>query len=287
MVNDQSIVQKLCKTTLKPQISFESLKLSDSLEQWSDCLHHSMGNHLLLVYRGRKHSFPTISGGGAYVLLGKLFLRLMVCSVQEKVHNQFEELSLFEENWVRQPQPDDRLKAGGSMNFGRGCHILPVFPDRPPGKEESVADSVANPFLALLPSPPVSSADSFIALTCLLQRPWLILLCLSPRTVPARQTGDPSMCLRWLLPFFVEAAKTAELVGHLSFFVLTAKAFSSSFTCWLLPLKAPTQPLTLQQMGRGKKAFQMNSPVEQSLRDFIIILWISVVFLIHEAPKDF
>lgn len=197
MVNDQSIIEELHKTTLKPKIFFEPLKLSDSLEQRSDCLHHSMGHHLLLVCRGRKHAFPTISGSEQeeYALEAKHFLRLM-CFIQEKAHNQFEELSPFEENQVRQPQSDERLKVGGSMNFGRGCHIWSVFSDRPPGKKESVADSVINIFLALLPSPPVSSADSFIAPTCLLQRLWLISLCLSARTVPAKQTGDPAMCLR-------------------------------------------------------------------------------------------
>lgn len=124
-----------------------------------------MGHHLLLVCRGRKHAFPTISGSEQeeYAPVGKHFLRLMMCFIREKVHNQFEELSPYEENRVRQPQCDERLKAGGSMNFGRGCHIWPVFSDRPPGKKESVADSVINTFLALLPSPPVSSADSFIA----------------------------------------------------------------------------------------------------------------------------
>lgn len=171
------------------------------------------------------------------------------------------------------------------MNFGIGGCLF-VFSDTPSGEKKVCSWQCYKPIRNIFAFP-TSLQSSLIPLTCLFQRSWLIILFYSPATAPVRQMGDLSVCLRWLLPSFEEAAKTAELVGHFPFFILTVKAFSSSFTCWLHPLKALAQSLTLQRIGRGKKAFQMISPVEKALGDFVIILWISVVSVIQEAAKDF
>lgn len=229
-----------------------------------------MGNESLLVCK-QKTNFPRCfwrGKGNVYALLGKRFLRrLLVCSVQEKVHNKFNVISPLQENGEPgKLSLTERLEAGCPWILGERGHCFFVFPDTLLGEKKSVADSVTNPFITPLPSPPVSSPISFFFI-CFFQRPWLIILCYSPDTAPVRQMGALSVCLRQLLPFFEEAAKAAELVGHFPFFKLTAKAFSSSFTCWLHPLKALAQSLTLQQIGRGKKAFQLISPEEQALGD--------------------
>lgn len=171
----------------------------------------------------------------------------------------------------------------GVHNFERGS-CLSVFSDTPSGEKKGLADSVANPFIRLLPSPPVSSPDSFLLFasskgsgssfcTTLLMLhqsgKWETYLCPWDDSCPSLKKRQRLRASRALSSYWLQRAS-----------LVLPPADS---TLWRLLLSH----LLYSGLGGEKKAFHMISPVQQALGDFVIILWISVVSLIQEAPKDF
>lgn len=145
-------------------------------------------------------------------------------------------------------------KARVYMNFWeRGlppCFLYFLFVCLFLGERGFVTNSVKRS-VTLLPSPPVSIPT----LICPFQRPFLAHHFAFFSWFCTRQVDrDLSICLRWLLPCFEEAAKAAEPVGHFPFFNLTAKGVLSpaESTLWNLWLSH----LLYNRLGQEKRFFR-------------------------------